>query len=632
MKTTRPRGKKFQDVLARRMARRTFLKGAAASATLLAAGAEPLEVPAQTNTLSFTPIQLSREDLLRVPPGYSSQVLIRWGDPLLRGAPAFDPLAPTAAAQNGQFGYNCDFIAFFPFPATAFQPVIRQTTGLLCVNHETAAGALMFPNFSAANATREQVDIMIAAHGVSVVEIAYLPPRRWNARSGWVYQTISRYNRRLTGETEMELTGPAAGHALLKTSADPTGRRVRGTLNNCAGGKTPWGTMLTGEENTNNYFGNNGLLAASDARRAMHTRYGYPNGASSNRWERFHDRFDVSKEPNEGFRFGYVVEIDPFDPYSTPKKRTALGRVKHEGATTTLAKDGRVAVYTGDDERFEYVYKFVTKGNFNPQDRRANASLLDEGTLYVAKFNDNGTGEWLPLVGGQGALAAWSQAEVCFYTRGAADLVGATRMDRPEDLEINPANGKLYCVFTNNTRRGTTGNPGTDKANPRVGNPYGHIIELTEQNGDAANTTFTWEMFMLCGNQANPAHGTYFAGWTGPVGPIASPDNICFDRAGNMWIGTDGQPGTINGNDALFAVPCMGAERGNVRQFLSSPIGGEVTGPELTLDNLSLFCSIQHPGGGTFLQPTSNWPDGPGNVPRPSVIAVTEQRGRVIGS
>jgi uncharacterized protein len=632
MKTARPCGEKFQDVLARRMARRTFLKGAAASASLLAAGAETLEVSAQSPSLSFTPILLSSEDRLRVPPGYIGQALIRWGDPLLPGAPAFNPLAQTVAAQNGQFGYNCDFIAFFPLPRPAFQSATRETAGLLCVNHETASGALMFPNFSAANATREQVDIMIAAHGVSVVEIQYLPPTHWSAQRGWVYRTLSRYNRRITGETEIELTGPAAGHAMLKTSADPTGRRVRGTLNNCAGGKTPWGTMLTGEENTNNYFGNNGQLAASDPRRAMHTRYGYPNGTSSNRWERFYDRFDVSKEPNEGFRFGYVVEIDPFDPYSTPKKRTALGRVKHEGATTALTKDGRVAVYTGDDERFEYMYKFVTKGSYNAQERRANFSLLDEGTLYVAKFNDNGTGEWIPLVGGQGALANWSQAEVCFYTRGAADLVGATKMDRPEDVETNPVNGKVYGVFTNNTRRGTTGNPGTDKANPRVGNPNGHIIELTEKNNDAASTEFTWEMFMLCGNPANAAHGTFFAGFTGPVSQIANPDNICFDRAGNMWIGTDGQPGTISGNDALFAVPCLGAERGNVRQFLSSPFGGEVTGPEFTADNQTLFLSIQHPGGGTFLQPTSNWPDGPGNVPRPSVVVVTELRGRVIGS
>ncbi|MDQ3011914.1 MAG: PhoX family phosphatase, partial [Acidobacteriota bacterium] len=508
MKAPRSQGETFQDVMTRRLARREFLKGAVASASLLASGVE-FSAAAQTPSLTFTPIKLTTEDRLIVPPGYTSQTLIRWGDPILPGAPAFNPLAQTAAAQAGQFGYNNDFLAFFPFSREPFQFAARDTAGLLAVNHETASGTLMFPNFSNNTLTREQVDIMIAAHGVSVVEIEYLPKTTWYAPRGWRYKNISSYNRRITGETEIELTGPAAGHPMLQTTADPTGRRVRGTLNNCAGGKTPWGTMLTGEENTNNYFGNMGRLATTDPRRAMLTRYGFATGASSNRWENFYDRFDVSKEPNEPFRFGYVVEIDPFDPYSTPKKRTALGRVKHEGATTALAKDGRVAVYTGDDERFEYIYKFVTKGTFNPNEHRANLNLLDEGTLYVAKFNDDGTGVWIPLVAGQGALAAWSQAEISFFTRGAADLVGATKMDRPEDIETNPANGKVYAVLTNNTRRGTTGNPGTDKANPRVGNPNGHIIELTEKGGDAAATTFNWEIFLLCGDPSVADQGTY---------------------------------------------------------------------------------------------------------------------------
>ena len=632
MKSARFRGEKFHEVLVRRMARRTFLKGAAASASLLAVGAESLEVSAQTQSLNFTPIQLSTEDRVSLSPGYSHQVLLRWGDPIIAGAPAFNPLNQSLASQAGQFGYNCDFLAFFPFPREPFQFEPRDTAGLLCANHETAVPALMFPNYVSSNPTREQVDIMIAAHGVSVVEIQYLPPTNWYTQRGWVYDNTSRYNRRITGDTEMELTGPAAGHPMLQTTADPMGRRVRGTLNNCAGGKTPWGTMLTGEENTNNYFANSGRLSSTDPRRAIHTRYGLPTANTGMRWENYYDRFDVSKEPNEPFRFGYIVEIDPFDPYSTPKKRTALGRTKHEGATTVVARDGRVAVYAGDDERFEYMYKFVTKNSYNPYERRANSNLLDEGTLYVAKFNDDGSGEWLPLVGGQGPLASWSQAEVCFYTRGAADLLGATKMDRPEDIETNPVNGKVYGVFTNNTRRGTTGNPGTDKANPRGANPNGHIIELAEKNNDPAGTNFTWEIFLLCGNPSNTADATYWAGWQGPVSPISSPDNLAFDRQGNMWIATDGQSGTLRANDGLYAVPCQGAERGYVRQFLSAPVGGEITGPELTPDNLTLFCSVQHPGGGTFERPTGNWPDGSGNIPRPSVIAINENRGRVIGS
>ncbi len=633
MKSTRSKNETFQDVLSRRLARREFLKGAIASASLLAVGAETPEAVAQTRSLSFTPIQLSTEDRIVTTPGYSNQVVIRWGDPLLPGAPAFNPQNQSATAQAGQFGYNCDYVAFFPFPRDPFRFTPYDTAGLLCVNHETASGTLMFPNYSAANITRAQADILIAAHGVSVVEVRRLPPTNWYTPRGWVYDNTSRYNRRITGDTEIELTGPAAGHPMLQTKADPGGRRVRGTLNNCAGGKTPWGTMLTGEENTNNYFGNTGRLDANDPRRAIHTRYGLPAGASGNRWETHHDRFDVSKEPNEPFRFGYIVEIDPFDPYSMPKKRTALGRCKHEGATTALAKDGRVAVYTGDDERFEYMYKFVTKNTFNAHERRANSSLLDEGTLYVAKFNDDGTGEWLPLVGGQGKLATWSQAEVCFNTRAAADVAGGTKMDRPEDIETNPVNGKVYCVMTNNSRRGTTGNPGTDKANPRVANPHGHIIELSEKNNDPASDSFTWEMFLLCGDPKNASHGAYWAGWQGEVSAIATPDNIAFDRLGNMWITTDGQSGVIRANDGLYAVPCTGAERGAVRQFLSAPVGAEMTGPEFTSDNLTLFVAVQHPGsGGTFNRPISTWPDGEGNPPRPSVIALTENRGRVIGS
>ncbi len=632
MNSTRSKGEKFHEVLERRMARRTFLKGAAASASLLVVGAESLEVSAQARSLSFTPIQLSTEDRVTLSPGYSNKVLLRWGDPIIAGAPAFNPHSQTAASQAGQFGYNCDYIAFFPFPREPFHFEPSENAGLLCVNHETASPARMFPNYVSSNPSREQVDIMIAAHGVSVVEVQHLPPTNWYTPRGWVYDNTSRYNRRITGDTEMELTGPAAGHPMLRTTADPAGRRVRGTLNNCAGGKTPWGTMLTGEENTNGYFANNGRLSSTDPRRAMHSRYGFPSGNTSNRWENYHDRFDLTKEPNEPFRFGYVVEIDPFDPYSTPKKRTALGRTKHEGATTVVAGDGRVAVYAGDDQQFEYMYKFVTRSSYTPYDRRANFNLLDEGTLYVAKFNDDGTGEWLPLVGGQGPLAAWSQAEVCFYTRGAADLLGATKMDRPEDIETNPVNGKVYGVFTNNTRRGTTGNPGTDKANPRVGNASGHIIELTEKDGDPTRTTFAWEIFMLCGDPNRAADGTYWAGWQGPVSPLAAPDNLAFDRLGNMWIATDGQSGPLRANDGLYAVPCQGAERGYVRQFLSAPVGGEITGPELTPDNRTLFCSVQHPGGGTFERPSGTWPDGAGNIPRPSVIAVTENRGGIIGS
>lgn len=409
---------------------------------------------------------------------------------------------------------------------------------------------------------------------------------------------------------------------------------MRGMLNNCGGGKTPWGTVLTAEENFNQYFANNGKLAADDPRRAAHTRYGIPTAATEYRWGNYYDRFDVAKEPNEAFRFGWVVEIDPFNPNKPPKKRSALGRTKHEAATTVIAPDERAVIYSGDDERFDYVYKFVTRDRVNLNNREANDGLLDNGVLYVAKLNDDGTGSWLPLVAGQGALATWTQADICIRTRLAADAVGATKMDRPEDLEVNPVNGKLYCIFTNNTQPGTSGRPATDKANPRTNNRSGHIIELTEAGDDPTATTFKWEIFLLCGDPSVEADGTYFAGFDKTqVSAISCPDNLTFDNQGNLWIATDGQPGTIRKNDGIFVVPVEGPERGFVRQLMSCPMAAEVCGPEFTPDNRTLFAAIQHPGeGGTIASPTSTWPDG--NSPaRPSVIAIVNAAGtRVIGS
>jgi uncharacterized protein len=483
-------GETFEKVLERRIERRQFLKGAIG--TILVSPIVGVSAP--SDHLKFQSISPSTVDAVLIPPGYSSQVLARWGDPILTGAPAFNLNVQSSETQSQQFGFNCDFLAYFPL----FHP-LNSKAGLLGVNHEFTDGPLMFPTYNSTNPTRNEVDVELAAHGVSVLKIEQVP------FGGWIYNRSSRYNRRITGETEIQLTGPAAGHSCLHVSYDPTGTVVRGTLNNCAGGKTPWGTMLTGEENFNQYFANRSSLPDSDSRKGVHARYGIATGNSQRRWELYHDRFDVAAEPNEAFRFGWVVEIDPYDPSALPKKRTALGRLKHEGATTVLARDGRAVVYSGDDERFEYMYKFVTSGRYNPAHRAANMDLLDSGTLYAARFNDDGTGEWIPLVGGEGPLAAWSHAQVLVYTRGAADLVGVTKMDRPEDIETNPVNGKVYIVLTSNTNRGTAGNPGPDAANPRANNRHGHIIELTEAGEDPASMTFHWDIFLLCGDPSNPA-------------------------------------------------------------------------------------------------------------------------------
>ncbi|HEU4326607.1 MAG TPA: PhoX family phosphatase [Roseiflexaceae bacterium] len=625
--STEGRGETFDEIVERRLSRRAFLKGIAASAVVVGAsvGGSAATAEAQEGklALSFSPIPPSQGASESLAAGHVEEVLLRWGDPILAGAPAHDLNNQTAAAQEGQFGYNCDFVGFLPVPYGSG----RSDLGLLVVNHEYTNPELMFAGYNPNSPTKEQVDVELAAHGMSVVQV------RWDG-GRWVYDQGAGANRRLTALTRMELTGPAAGHDWFKTAEDSEGRFVSGTLNNCAGGKTPWGTVVSGEENFNQYFANLSSLPADDPRRAIHNRYGLTSGASERKWERFYDRFDIAKEPNEPFRFGWCVEVDPYDPNSTPKKRTALGRAKHEAATFTVAANGRVVAYSGDDERFDYIYKFVTAGTFNPNDRAANLDLLDEGTLYVAKLNDDGTGVWLPLVYGQGPLTDAngysSQANVLIRTRQAADLLGATKMDRPEDVEVNPVNKKIYAVLTNNNQRGTANRPGTDKANPRADNRSGHIIEITEAGNDHTATTFTWDIFLLAGDPKD--NTTYFAGFPkDKVSPIAAPDNIAFDNAGNLWIATDGQAAAIKNNDGFYAVPVEGPERGYLRQFYATVTGAEVCGPEFTPDNKTLFLAIQHPGeGGTFEKPVSSWPAAAG-APRPSVIAIRSTSGMPIG-
>ena len=644
-------GETFQEVLSRNIARRSFLKGALISAPLILAGPGVLRrhfVQAEEpNGLTFKPISLDNQDRVLVAEGYDAKVLIRWGDPVFRNSPGFDPLKQSKLTQEHQFGYNCDYVSYHSLP---HHRANNPSQALLWVNHEYTNEDIMFPEYNAASPTREQVDVALAAHGGTVIEI------RKGGREGWEVVAGSRFNRRITAETEIEITGPAAGDDMMKVSYDQSGRRVRGMLNNCGGGTTPWGTVLTCEENFNQYFANRAGLADTDERKTNHTRYGVgsnvsglPSGRSERGWELYHNRFDLTKDPNEPFRFGWVVEVDPYDPHFIPKKRTALGRLKHEAATAVVSPDGRIAVYTGDDERFEYMYKFVTSGKYNPRNRAANFNLLDEGTLYVAKFNDDGTGQWLPMVHGQGALLApafTSQADVLINTRFAADAVGGTKMDRPEDIETNPVNGKLYCAMTNNTNRGTGTNPLADAANPRTGNRHGHIIELTEHGNDATSLNFTWEIFLLCGNPTtepvdNPAptlsaEATYFAGFDpSQVSPISSPDNITFDRKGNLWIATDGQPTTFGMNDGVFAVPVEGEQRGFLRQFLSGVPGGEVASLHFGALDEALFVTIQHPGepgtgpnsgGSKFETPTSAWPDGT-TPPRPSVVVATKKLG-----
>nr|WP_204068667.1 PhoX family phosphatase [Planobispora siamensis] len=589
--------------------------------------------------LRFAAVAPNREDRLVVPEGYQSAPVVRWGDPVLPDAPAFDFENQTAEAQAKQFGYNCDFVTFFP---------MGSNRGLLWVNHEYSDEALMFRGYAGGNAaTEEQIKIGLAAHGGSVVEI-----ERVGGSGQWrlVTRGRRRYNRRVTAQTPMRFTGPAAGGDLLKTAADPSGTTVLGMLNNCAGGTTPWGTVLSGEENFNQYF----VLGsgAPEADKAALRRYGIDTTSttpSGRRFDRVEERFDLSKHPHEANRFGWIVEIDPFDPDSTPIKRTALGRLAHEGATTTLAKDGRVVAYMGDDSRFEYVYKFVSKKRYIPGYDRHNRTLLDEGTLYVAKFTGDspaaeidgsgklpsdgqfdGSGQWIPLVTGNVShVPGMTAAEVLVFTRLAADKVGATKMDRPEDIERNPVTGGVYLALTNNSNRTAAQ---VDEANPRPSNRHGHVLEIVERRNDAGATTFAWWLPLVCGDPNDPA--TYFAGFDKTkVSPISCPDNVAFDRDGNLWISTDGN--ALGSNDGLFVMPVTGRERGYLRQFLTVPIGAETCGPMITQDQRSVFVAVQHPGevnGASPEAPASHWPDGGTSQPRPSVAVAWHTQGRKIGS
>jgi secreted PhoX family phosphatase len=655
----------FEEVVRARLARRSFLRGTTALGVgLLVAPAVVLPARSEAKgdpgaRLRFSPIQASGADAVIVPVDYLQDVVIRWGDPMSKGAPSFDLDGQTPQAQEKQFGFNCDFVVDLPLPGWLAADVerggrlsniaawflgvrygsLRSETSkrsLLWVNHEYTSGSEMFPGYDSANPTLEQVNIELAAHGGSVVEIE----RRADGRV--VYDVSSRFNRRITAQTEFALTGPLAGHEHLRTSADPTGRKVLGMLNNCGGGFTPWGTVLSAEENFDQYFANGGLLATQNPEKAaLYARLPAPSGASERKWERFHPRFDVSIEPNEYARFGHIVEIDPYDPSATPRKHTALGRFKHEAAFATLGKRGQAVVYSGDDARFEYVYKFVSKGKVDKFDRKHNMRLLEEGTLYVANFHEDGTGTWLPLVHGTGALTAEngfaSQAEVLINTRGAADKLGATRMDRPEDIDVSPVTNKVYIALTNNSARTTVAtDAGEIAANPRLGNRWGHVVEIEEQSGDNAAEAFCWELLLVCGDP-NVTPDTYFAGFDpAQVSPISCPDNLDFDDAGNLWIATDGAPATPGFNtvnDGIFAVPVEGPERGHLRQFLSGVRGCEVACLKHSGDGRILYASIQHPGEGAGLPNSeSSWPDGTNNPPRPSVIAVRHKRNRKIGA
>ena len=617
------------EIIEARFSRRGALLAALASSLAGTAEAQA-QVPLHggPSSLTFPELrhQLAQTDA--VAEGYEKHILIRWGDPVLPGAPPFDPRRVTAAAQAMQFGYNNDFIAVLP-PQRGGRIGERA---LLWANHEYTNTNLMFPGLGSGREARgrvtaEQAEAELMAHGGSIVELERVEGR-------WKPAGHPRLNRRITGATPMTISGPAAGHPRMRTGEDAAGTRVLGMLNNCAGGTTPWGTILTCEENFNVYFGGD---LADAAQAESHRRYGIVSNPAYG-WHRYMARFDRSKEPNEANRFGWVVEIDPYDPTSTPIKRTALGRVKHEGATHAIAPDGRVVIYMGDDERFDYVYRFVTARPWNPQDPAANRDLLDEGTLSVAKFDADGTMRWLPLVFGEGPLTGAngfaSQADVLIETRRAADLLEATPMDRPEDVETNPVTGMVYVMLTNNARRTEIG-----PANPRASNAHGHVVELAPPGEagarDHAAETMRWSLFLRGGKPGVDAGAQYHRA-TSDQGWLSCPDNCAFDRKGRIWIATDGAGPAAGVADGVYAADTTGRGRALTRLFYQAPTGAEVCGPFMLPDDSALFLAIQHPGedpGSTFEAPSTRWPDFvEAAPPRPSVVVITKAGGGAVGS
>ncbi|MDK3074395.1 PhoX family phosphatase [Sedimentitalea sp. JM2-8] len=633
------------DVINARYGRRDVLRGfLGVSATTALFGTSALVAPRQAaaapdSRYKFKELAWGNDETHHIADGYDADMLLRWGDPITTDAPEFDVMNQTAAAQLKQFGYNNDYVGFWPLND-------EGTRGVLCVNHEYTNEEVMFPglgrqdNQDFAGMTPELIDIEMAAHGGTVVEIA-------RGEDGkWALVRDSRLNRRITPlDTEMTFSGPAAGHDRMKTNADPDGMTVIGTVNNCAGGMTPWGTYLMAEENFHGYFwtdvldaeGKPDLSAHLDA--ASLKRYGVPGLWYA--WGRFHDRWNIDKEPNEPNRWGWIVEVDPMDPTATPVKHTALGRFRHEGAETTVSPDGRLVVYSGDDNRFDYLYKYVSTGTLS-DDRAANSALLSDGTLYVARFDEDGSITWMPLVHGTGPLTAAngfvSQADVLIDTRLAADALGATPMDRPEDVQPR-GDGTAYVMLTNNTRRKADQ---VNAANPRAESSFGHIIEIKEAGGDHAATSGTWSILVKCGDPSVAEVGAQWNPETSENGWFGSPDNCAFDADGRLWISTDqgGSWGKTGKSDGLYALETEGALRGHSQLFFRCPVGGELCGPYFTNNGETLFLAVQHPGtDGTkdlkgferesvFEDPATRWPDfDPAMPPRPSVVVVTRKGG-----
>lgn len=609
----------FDDVVDRAIARRGFLGGvlsfgaagfvaSAGIGTGIGAGLLPRPAAAlAADRFGFQPVAANTRDTVTVPEGFDWKMLVRWGDPLWSDAPAFDDATRGSAdTQARAFGDNNDGMALFE----------RAGTTVIAVNNEYTNTNILWGNRPEGKpADADDLRKGMMAHGVSVIEVRLKD-------EGWSVIPDSPLNRRITPMTEMALSGPAAGHPLLRTSADPDGTRSLGTWNNCGNGRTPWGTYLTCEENFNGYF------SASDSAAGPtpeHMRYGISAKDWGYGWAGIDPRFDISHEPNEPNRAGYVVEVDPFDPGSTPRKLTALGRFKHENAELVMAPDGRAVVYMGDDERGEFLYRFVSDMPADPA--TPGPQLLESGTLYAARFSDDLSGQWLALTPETTGMEA---AEICIHTRLAASRVGATTMDRPEWVAAHPARSEVYVALTNNKNRGLKPNAGGDATpvggpNPRAANVYGQILRWRPAGQDHTAERFEWDLYALAGNPE--VHDDAKAGSPNITAGnmFNSPDGLAFDSRGMLWIQTDGKYSDSGdfagmGNNQMLIGDTT---TGEIRRFLVGPRECEVTGLAWAPDGRAVFVGIQHPGekGG------SHFPGGGDSVPRSGIVAVFRKDG-----
>jgi len=619
----------FSKILDRAVSRRSFLQtGAAFGVSTFVAGTAtfPHSALAKDKLLGFAAVAANTDDTITVPAGYTWHTVASWADPLFSDGVDFDPTSRgTGASQERAIGDNTDGMKLFH---------LSENEGVLVTNNEYVNKAIFHPN-GVNNA--DDVRKSKAGHGVSVYHI-----KRESDR--WAPVIDGRFNRRITADSAMEITGPARAHELLKTQADPEGIASKGTWNNCGNGSTPWGTYLACEENFNGYFAStDDSIETSEAQ----DRYGIGKKDWGYGWYKYDQRFDIAKEPNESNRNGYVVEIDPLAPERAPKKRTALGRFKHENAELVIADNGKVVVYMGDDERGEFLYRFISKEKYQPDDQSANRELLAEGTLYVARFGEadqnlSGNGKWVELSVGENGLDEESgfpsQAEISVYTRLAASRVGATTMDRPEWVAAHPTKAELYCSLTNNKNRGIKPNAGGDDTpvggpNPREANLYGQIVRWRPVGSDHTSDSFDWDLFVLAGNPTVHAEGLE-AGSDNitPDNLFNSPDGIAFDQDGRLWIQTDGKYSDEGdfagmGNNQML---CGDPETGEIRRFLVGPKACEITGVTWSQDYRTLFIGVQHPGANDDYP--STFPGGEGTVPRSSVVAINREDGGVIGS